>query len=465
MAGPEPPARPLMRLGMLWSAEAAQKVLSFLLFVALSRGLTVAENGLYGLYLSLFPLFAVAMNWGVSDILTRETACAPERSRRLLAAGLLGQTAIALPVLLAAAGAWLFLRGERTTAALVTALAVLPLAWGRSALGVFTGHERFGAAALGQVLLRVLAVGATLAMLWAGAGVPALVGVLGPVHLLWAALMTVCAWRWFGGEDRAPSASDTRWLLREGAPVMAGGFAATAYFAVDLLVLGLFLDGGALGRYALGMRFLFMLMPLTEAVGGVVFPGLSRAAREGAAASARALEDAWRLAVEVGLPLATGALLLAEPLTVFLGGDQYAGTGFTLSGLTVAAALFLPALVGQAQLRARGMQTLAAVLFAGAALLKTAGAFLLSPAFGGNGLVWLNIVLGAALGAVLFAASARGLGVSVRRMAFGALPALGATLLMAAVVLALRGFPVLFAVCTGAVVYGALVLPVHRRRD
>ncbi|HRZ84226.1 MAG TPA: hypothetical protein P5069_17385, partial [Candidatus Hydrogenedentes bacterium] len=42
MAGPEPPARPLMRLGMLWSAEAAQKVLSFLLFVAMSRGLTVA---------------------------------------------------------------------------------------------------------------------------------------------------------------------------------------------------------------------------------------------------------------------------------------------------------------------------------------------------------------------------------------------------------------------------------------
>jgi len=247
--------------------------------------------------------------------------------------------------------------------------------------------------------------------------------------------------------------------------VMAGGFAATAYFAVDLLVLGLFLDGDALGRYALGMRFLFMLMPLTEAVGGVVFPGLSRAAREDAAASARALEDAWRLAVEVGLPLAAGALLLAEPLTVFLGGDQYAGAGFTLSGLTVAAALFLPALVGQAQLRARGMQALAAVLFAGAAILKTAGAFLLSPAFGGNGLVWLNIALGAGLAAVLFAASARGLGVSVRRMALGALPAAGATLLMAAVVFSLRGFPVLFPVCTGAVVYGAAVLPFHRHRN
>ncbi|HQL95645.1 MAG TPA: oligosaccharide flippase family protein [Candidatus Hydrogenedentes bacterium] len=464
MAGPEPPARPLMRLGMLWSAEAAQKVLSFLLFIALSRGLTVAENGLYGLYLSLFPLFAVAMNWGVYDILTRETACAPERSRRLLAAGLLGQTAVALPVLLAAAGAWLFLRGERTTAAFVTALAVLPLAWGRSALGVFTGHERFGAVALGQVLLRVLAVGATLAMLWAGAGVPALVGVLGPVHLLWAALMTVCAWWWFGGEDRAPSAADTRWILREGAPVMAGGFAATAYFAVDLLVLGLFLDGDALGRYALGMRFLFMLMPLTEAVGGVVFPGLSRAAREGAAASARALEDAWRLAVEVGLPLATGALLLAEPLTVFLGGDQYAGTGFPLSGLTVAAALFLPALVGQAQLRARGRQALAAVLFAGAALLKTAGAFLLSPAFGGNGLVWLNITLGAALAAVLFAVSARSLGVSARRMALGILPALGATTVMAAVVFVLRECPVLVSIGAGALVYGAAVLPFRRNR-
>ncbi len=464
MAGPEVSARPLLRLGMLWSAEAAQKVLSFLLFVALSRGLSVAENGLYGLYLSLFPLFAVVMNWGVSDILTRETACAPERSRRLLAAGLLGQAAVALPVLLAAAGAWACLRGDRATAALVTGLAVLPLAWGRCALGVFTGHERFGAVALGQVLLRALAVGATLAMLWAGAGVPALVGVLGPVHLLWAVLMTACAWRWFDGKDRAPSAADARWLLREGAPVMAGGFAATAYFAVDLLVLGLFLDGDALGRHALGMRFLFMLMPLTEAVGGVVFPGLSRAAREGAAASARTLEDAWRLAVEVGLPLAAGALLLAEPLTVFLGGDQYAGAGFTLSGLTVAAALFLPALVGQAQLRARGMQALAATLFAGAAVCKTACAFLLSPAFGGNGMVWLNIALGAVLAAVLFAVSARGLGVSARRMAVGALPAVGATAVMAAVVIALREYPVLVPIGAGALVYGAAVLPFRRHR-
>ncbi len=77
-------ARHGRNLAALLAGEAVQKIIALLLFMALSRWLTIEENGRYGLFTAVFPLMVVFLNMGFYDVAVRDIAQHPDRAGALV---------------------------------------------------------------------------------------------------------------------------------------------------------------------------------------------------------------------------------------------------------------------------------------------------------------------------------------------------------------------------------------------
>ncbi|MBW7865749.1 MAG: oligosaccharide flippase family protein [Candidatus Hydrogenedentes bacterium] len=461
--------RPDRNFAVMACSEGAQKALTLLLFMVLSRMLTVEENGVYGLFVSLFPLLVVLLNMGLSDIAVREIARAPEQTGRLIAAALAGQTLIGALLLAAVPVLWFLLPdGDPAVRWVLVATlpATLPFVWGRTVLSVFSGREHFGPVAVLQVALRAAVVAATLAVLFLGASVPVLVALLAPVHLVWALAVAAWARRHAVSPITAPGAVRPRWMLAEGAPVAVGGVIATLYFGMDLFLLRPFVDPEALGQYALAVRFLIMLLPLADLLGTVFYPVFSRKTLDAPDGAGGAFLRGCAAAMSLGVPMAAGTLLLARPVTVFLAGEKFLPAAPAVAALAASAALFLPACIGQMQLRARGMQGRAAVILGVAAALKAALVLGFAPGHGADAAVWANLAVGALLAAGLVLLAGRGMSARWPWLAAHTLRVVLSTALMAGALWPLREMPVPLTVPAGMAVFLAgmfVFAPLSRR--
>ena len=434
-------------LAILAASEAVQKLLTLALFVLISRGLSVEDNGRYALFTTLFPLMVVWINMGMYDVAVRDIARDPGAAGRLLGGAMLPQMVLGLaacaPISLFAAPA------DSLLLTLGLAVAICA-AMGRMLFAPFAAASRFGPPALLQVALRAGVLAASAWALWTGGGVLALVAVLLGPHILWAAVAGYWARRAIGLRTLPIPLSLTPYLLREGAPIAVGGLFATLFFSMDLPLLNLHASPEESGFYAIGARFMWMLFPLVDILTSVVYPVLSRKAGgdEEGFVLARVFKAAWLL----GLPMAVGGAVLAGPITVLLAGEKFLPGAYAVGGLTAALALFLVSAVATVHLRAQGRQMWATVVMAAACGAKA----LSMSVFAGQGmaLVGVNLVVGGLVTVVLVGLAARG------TAGFAWLAGLGALLRAAAAALAmclalwpLRGATPFLTVPLGGCVY------------
>ena len=435
-------------LAIMITAEAVQKVLTLALFVLISRGLSVEDNGRYALFTTLFPLMVVWINMGMYDVAVRDIARDPGAAGWLIGASLLlqgGLTFIGLFALMMP----VFMRSDPEL--LVVALMVaLVGAMGRMPLAPFAASGRFGPPALLQVLLRAAVLAVSAAALWSGRGVLHLVGVLVVPYLLWLLAGTFWARRAFELRVANRSVTAMPYLLREGVPIATGGVFATLFFSMDLPLLGMYATPEATGYYAIGARFMWMLFPLVDILTSVVYPVLSR--KTGGADEGFALGRVFKAAWLLGLPIAAGGALLAKPITVLLAGGKFLPGAYAVGGLTVVLALFLVTSVATVHLRARGRQMVATIILAAACAAKAL--IVLLSAGQGTTLLTVNLVVGALIAALLVACAARNVtGFAWRETGGALLRAAAAASVMALVLWPLREATPFLSIPLGACVY------------
>ncbi len=448
-------ARHGRNLAALLAGEAVQKIIALLLFMALSRWLTIEENGRYGLFTAVFPLMVVFLNMGFYDVAVRDIAQHPARAGALVggawrAQGLLfvGVFALCLGAVFTGAGG-----GEKWLMPAALAVAAL-FAAGRMNLAVMAARERFDAVSLWTVALRAGAAAAAAALAFSNAPVWLIVAGLAPVHLCW--WLAGAAWntRRSGVVPARPEPGGIARLFREGVPMAAGGFAATLYFAMDLPLYRFFADETAAGQYAIGVRFMMLLFPLADAAGAVMYPLLSRRSLDPGGGESAPLARCHLAMLCLVAPMAAGAALTARPLTLFIAGEKYLPGAFALAGLTASFALFLPALAAITHLRARGRQRTVMVVVAGACLAKTALVSALAGPWQDRGMVLANLLAGLLMAGMLLFFSLRlaapGTAGWVGR---NALRGLAAAAAMAVVLWPLRDWPAPATVPLGAVVF------------
>ena len=435
-------------LAIMIAAEAVQKVLTLALFVLISRGLSVEDNGRYGLFTTLLPLMVVWINMGMYDVAVRDIARDSGAAGRLVGAAEGLQMFLCISIIVPA-----MLLGWRQDGPLLasTAMVALFAANGRMFLASFAAADRFGPPALLQVALRAGVLLASVGVLWTDRRVLTLVTVLLLPHALWIAAGRFWAWRAFGLRVPYPiEAPAIPYLFRQGAPIAAGGLFATLFFSMDLPLLGLHATPEQSGYYAIGARFMWMLFPLVDILTAVVYPVLSR--KTGGADEGFALGRVFKAAWLLGLPMAVGGAVLAGPITVLLAGDKFLPGAYAVGGLTAAVGLFLVSSVATVHLRAQGRQMVATIIMAAACAAKAL--FMLLSAGQGAALVGANLVIGAFIALLLVGCAARGTAGFAWREGLGALlRAAVAALVMMLVLWPLRNATPFLTIPLGACVY------------
>ena len=439
-------------------ADAASKVASIALYVVMARELGDAGFGVFTFALMYATLFTALAYFGQDAVLVREVA----RDRPLLGR-YFGNTIalkllLAVPVLLVAL-AILALVGASETTLLVTALLGLALtveAALATVFAVFQAYERMRNIALVLIAQRFATAGVGIAALLAGAGVVA-VAVIYVGGALLAVAIGLALLRQVGRPRLEVSPPTWPALMTAAVPLGIAGVFGTILFRIDTIILAAFESTAVVGDYGAAYRLLEATLFLGWAIGGAVYPVLSRL--DLSERLADVFEQSLKLTLTATLPLAVGAAVLADPLVETLYGTDFDEAAPALQLLAPSIVLFPIAYVTGLFLIARRRQRFVAVLYGLVTALNVLLNLVLIPAFSLNGAALTTSVTELVLVVPALVLGARLVGgLSWRRVVTG--PASAA--LVAGALMAVLASSFWLAVAAGGAAYLVVLAAVER---
>jgi O-antigen/teichoic acid export membrane protein len=430
----------LRNVGVNMAGFVAGKLAAAVTGILLLRALQPEASGIYGAAIGFAALFQSLADLGLGACLIREVGGHPRHADQWFSRGLyaqLAQTAVAglaLTVFL-----WLGGPGDVQPGLVALAFGIPALAsLSTPVASTLQGLERFGLQGLTATaasLLNALALACLL--LWGKASpqaaLAASVGAAALGVLLWA-------WAaWKGGlRLRHARLDEVTELWRRSLPFALLTVVNQLFVRVNQAILVWILGSAALGPYVAAVRLVDLMVPVLSALNGPLYARLSLLlgpdgrqgdqARQGRENLARAL----RFMAALGLPLAVGGSILAGPLMRALYGDAFASGTAALVWLA-----WVPALIGISANIYHGLNALhltgrLARFFIFNLGLNIGLNLLLIPRFGFAASAAVAVLCELAnLSYAWHAASRAGMGLSLRRSFWPALPAalgMGATL-------------------------------------
>lgn len=318
-----------------------------------SRYLGLDEYGALTTAFAYVALFEILTDLGVFTMASREIAQRPGEERRIVG-NVAGLTAAVSVVVIAVAWglALLVYPGGGNNADIREGIAILLVQLAMAApIGAarahFVANQRAYLAALGEVsqaVVTVLVTAAALVFDWGFAGVMAGLasGRVAQAIVMWAAMSR--------GVRGAFAVDLAYWrrLLTLALPLGATMIINYLYFRFDVLLLGWLRDPEDVAIYGLAYKVIEAFIVLPSYFMITLFPEIAKMD----AASDR-LRDLVGQALSVmellALPILIGALVLAEPIVVIVGGDDYAGAASVLRILMFGLAIsFLNGVYGNA---------------------------------------------------------------------------------------------------------------------
>lgn len=333
-------------------AQAGARAISLLAVVG-STAIVAREVGIgtyadWATVLSLVALVAFALDPGISPIIVRRIAQAPDQvpDPQALVPLRLGVSLVSLAVVVAVATA---LRGGHAALlALLLGAQVVPRALVLNATPWMQADHRLHRQTLLEAVcaflgLALLGIGAA-----AGVGAPllAVLGFTGPTVLL-AVLVR-------REQERTPSRlaivpGDMRprvmSVLREVAPLAGALVLVTLYTRIFTVFLNAGEDSTTVARYLFAFQFIEQLLVAAGIVAGAVLPLLAVRGREATLLADRPTHELLIAVAAVGALGSAAFVAFAAPLTHAIGGGDLAPAGDYLVLLSPASAVLLPAFV------------------------------------------------------------------------------------------------------------------------
>lgn len=325
--------------------------LSFAISALIGRALGERGLGVYALALAWIYPVGLAVEFGVSTLMTREIAADPRQIGRLLTAGAALRVLIGAPVMLALIALAPLLTADAESA--VGLRIAAPLVIVTPFYSAFTAILRAR-----QDMLPILWL--NIGMLAAQAALTAAALALGGGALIALAINTAtsagqlaAAWAVCRSSAPAPAAripplSDLIDTARRSAPFAAAGVLAALQMRLPIILLERLTTTEAVGVFAAANRLIEGLRLFPNALFGALFPSLSALAAD-AAEMGRVFRRAWRGLIGFGAAVGAGLTLLGAPTLTFIYGEPFAAGAAALALLGWA--LAAGALRGLATLR------------------------------------------------------------------------------------------------------------------
>jgi O-antigen/teichoic acid export membrane protein len=337
-------ARLLASGALLQQAAQVAGLLALLVIVTiLARRLSVAELGAYGLVASLAGYLLVLRNSVAASAVRAMAAAVDPAERRMVfsaAAALYAVAGLATGVLIAGAGlliAGLILSGDLASDArsgalglgALTAAGVAASVW----LDALRAERQFVRAASLEIVAVAIYLAAMLALIFAGAGLGALIAASGALPLLSGALSALAA-RPLGVRMQRGGATRPRVM----AIVPTAGWLLVvelcnlAMYAFSRVILGAYRSPVAVGLFEGPVRAHNLLYALN---GALAVPVVPTASRYVATSDDRRLRDlvvrGTRYTLALFVPLCVTLIVMAGPILEVWLGDRYGGGDVALA--------------------------------------------------------------------------------------------------------------------------------------
>ncbi len=334
--------RILANTGYRLLADAGSKIASVAFFVVMARELGSASFGVFTFALSFVILATTLGSFGQDSILTREVA----RDRSLLDGYFVNTLALKVVLctvsLALAIGAAVALGVDEQTRNVLLLLgpAVAVELLMTTCFAAFQAYERMEFVPIALISQRTLTAVVGIAALLAGVGVVA----VSAVYLAGALLGFLLALALFLSRVARPAfeIQPGRWwtLMSAAAAIGLTSVFAAVLFRVDMTMLAAFEPNDVVGDYGAAYRLLEATLFVSWSVSSAVFPVFSRLSLTSVPPVGYVFERGVKLGVALTLPLAAGAVVLADPVVSTLYGAEYAEAADALRILAPAIALY-----------------------------------------------------------------------------------------------------------------------------
>lgn len=436
---------------------AAGMLLAVVSAPLLIRHLGVEDFGRYVTVLSLVAIAAGITEAGVAVIALREYASHARAERDRVMRDLLGIRIALTSAGVLAAIAFTIAAGYPPVQVIGT-VAVGAAFLLNAAQALFAaslqGELRFGWVTVNELLRQALMVALVVVLVLAGAGLEAFFWSLVPASLVTLLLTAVLVRRLM---PLRPAFRPRRWwpLLRDTATYAAAVALNAAYFRLAVVALSLVASERETGYFATAFRVVEVLVAVPAIVIGAAFPILTRAARDDRERLDRAAVRLIEVGLIMGVWVALGVALAAEPIIDVLAGGASQPSVALLrilvvalipTFLTVAGGFTLLSLRRHREILAANAAAVVAVVATGALLIPRHGATGAAIALLVAELTLAAMVLGALIGAR--PATAR---------ALARAPAVLAAAVAAAAVVLVPGLPAVVDAALAMIAFGALL--------
>ncbi|MBI4438061.1 flippase [Candidatus Uhrbacteria bacterium] len=366
-------------------ASVGQKIIAFVYFLFLARVMMPEATGEYFLAVSITVVFTVVADLGVTPIVIREVAKAPERAPALLSQAL----ALKIPMLILAslfAIATGMALGYNARLVMLIALACIVLSLDAMHLllyGVLRGFQVLRYESLGVFLGQGTTALLGGLVLWLSPSLPLLIAALMAGSAINVAVAGSMVVRRLGARALVPTLrrTDAGALLRAAMPFALAALFVKLYSYVDSILISKFLDTAAVGMYALAYKFTYAFQFLPLAFTAALYPGMSAVVERDVHALERIfLKGLWYMGI-LAVPIVLGLWAIA-PEAVRLAGPDYAPAAPVLSLLVfVLIPIFLDFPVGSL-LNASGRQSTKTVIMGVTMVINIALNVILIPRMG-----------------------------------------------------------------------------------
>jgi O-antigen/teichoic acid export membrane protein len=428
----------------------------------LTRYLGPGDYGRFTLALMYVQLFGVLADVGLYMTVVRDISKRPEETEELVGNTLVLRGALSFGAI-ALAGLVSLVLPYEADVRLAILLAGGPLLFGllnSSLVAVFQAQLRMSRAVISEVVGRIAGLALTAGVALLDLGFYAVMGAAAGGALV----SLVVTWLLVRGLVRVRLLANLavwRRLLVASVPLGLALAMNELYFRADTLIISIYRDYEDVGEYTLAFRMLEFTLPLGTVFLTTLFPVMSRDAAGDPRRAAATIQGAWDVMVALALPLAAGGALLAPEIVDVIGGADFDGSVTPLRILLVAGGLALVNGIFGLALIARERQ-LAALWLNVAALVFNVGLNLaLVPAYGIVAAAIVTVASEILILAGSYPLMRRHLGFFPSPGTLGA--ALGASAVMAGVLLPVRDAPLAVSLPLGVAVYAAVLYAVSPR--
>ena len=332
-----------------------QKVFSFLYFTVIAMALGVGSTGKYFAALAFTALFAMAADWGISSVITREVAKDRTRGLSLFRAALRCKivTILCTAAVVTVVAFMVGYSPEMRRAIAIATLAFVVDSTHLVLFAVLRGLQRVHYEAIGTIMnqITVTIIGLLLLVLIAGIRFGGGTWLTATRHIdtAWLLVPFVLASMMSLGiaiyglvRERVlrdlhhVTRGSWRWLIRNATPFAFTAMLARVYTYSDTFLLSLLAPAIAVGYYSTPFKIAFAFQFIPLALVGALYPAMSEAAARDRNRLADIFTEGVRMLLLVALPIAFGMSVLARRMLLTVYGASFLPSAIPLTILAAA---------------------------------------------------------------------------------------------------------------------------------